>query len=160
MKRALIRHGIDSRMWVIWLMAAALSSIGCDNSVDVTAPEFPTLTPQWQTFQIIGTLSAVQGSCLEATILYDGIELPGARTVCAQVGGCAQLELRAGHIVATPGRHTIAFQVLSQSPLLVEYLAAGEVVAELGPADPVPFGPVRTTLEAGQRVTFEFDHLP
>ena len=160
MNQALIPVGFDSRFWPIVLLVAALASVGCNNDVNITGPEFPTLTPQWQTFQIVGTMTAEEGWIQEATILYDGIELVGARAVCVDNDGCRQLQLRATSIGATAGRHTIAFQVLRQSRNRIDYSVEGEVLAELGPADHIVLGPVQRTLEAGQSVTFEFDHLP
>ncbi len=142
------------------LLAAALTSAACESDVNITGPEFPTLTPQWQSFQISGTLTAAQASCLEATILYDGQELPGARAVCGKARGCKKLHLQAVSIGATPGPHTIAFRVLRQSAPAVEYEAEGLVVAELGEAPPKILGPVHKTLEEGQGVTFDFNSLP
>jgi hypothetical protein len=135
-------------------MAASWALGACGHGVDVTGPDLQ-IPPQFQTFRITGTLTAARGTLREATILYDGRELPLGRAVCDDAAGCESLELQAGAIGATPGYHAIAFQVLAQSPSVVEYLAEGQVRGELGPADPMTLGPTRASLEAGQSVTFE-----
>ena len=131
MKQALRHHALASRMWVIPLLAAAIISIACSGEVNVTAPKFPDYTAQGQGFQVAGTLDAVDGSVLEATILFDGREMLGARAFCANAGGCNQLHLDAATFGATVGQHTIAFQVLRQSSSRVEYAVDGEIVPDL-----------------------------
>ncbi|MGB5891989.1 MAG: hypothetical protein WBH75_18685 [Thermoanaerobaculia bacterium] len=158
-KQALRRHTLESLKWMVLLLAAAVTSIGCSGEVNVTTPEFPTFTSQGQGFQIDGTLTADVGSVLEATILFDGREMLGARSICAKPGGCDQLHLQAATFGATSGRHTIAFQVLRQSSSRVEYKVEGEIVPDLDTADNIALGPARATLEAGESVIFEFDHL-
>jgi hypothetical protein len=135
-------------------LAAALTLVACGHDANVTGPQLQ-IPPQFQTFRIAGTVTAARGTLLEATILYDGLELPAARAVCDAPDGCTRLELEAGPIGATPGHHAIAFRVLRQTPSVVEYLVEGEVRGELGPADPIALGPTRASLEAGQSVTFE-----
>ena len=159
MKQALSRHTLDSRLWLILLLAATLTSFACSGEVNVTAPEFPTFESQGQGFQVDGTLTADDGSVLEATILLDGREMLGARAFCAQPGGCDQLHLQAATFGATAGHHTIAFQVLRQSSSRVEYKVEGEIVPDLDTADLIALGPALATLKAGESVMFEFDHL-
>ena len=126
--------------------------------VNVTAPEFPTFESQGQGFQVAGTLSADNGSVLEATILFDGREMLGGRAFCAKPAGCNQLYLQASTFGATAGQHTIAFQVLHQSSSRVKYKAVGEIEPDLDTADNIALGPAQATLEAGESVSFEFDH--
>lgn len=157
MKQALNRHTLDSRMWVTLLLAVALTSFACSGEVNVTAPEFPTF--EGQGFQVAGTLSADEGSVLEATILFDGREMLGARAFCAKPNGCNELQLDAATFGATSGQHTIAFQVLRQSSSRVKYKVEGEIVPDLDTADNIALGPAQATLEAGESVSFEFDHI-
>lgn len=158
MKQILSRLALDSRMWVILLAAVAITSLACNGEVNVTAPQFPTFEAQGQGFQVAGTLKAVDGSLQEATILFDGREMLGAREFCANSGGCKQLRLDASTFGATVGQHTIAFQVLRQSSSRVEYEVEGEIVLDLATADPIELGPERATLEAGESVSFQFQH--
>lgn len=148
---------------VIW--AAALALVGCDTDVNVnpTAPTFPSFTPAGpgRSLEILGSLTAAQGSCLEATVLYDGQELEGARAVCREAAGCATLELSAvAH--SDPGHHTISFQALRQAPEAVDYWAEGAVRVS---RDGLPFEatialePTRARLRSGQSVTFEIHFL-
>jgi hypothetical protein len=159
MKQALNRHTLDSRMWVTLLLAVALTSFACSGEVNVTAPEFPTFESQGQGFQVAGTLTADEGSVLEATILFDGREMLGARAFCATPNGCNELHLDAATFGATSGQHTIAFQVLRQSSSQVKYEVEGEIVPDLASADDIALGPKRATLEAGESVAFEFHHV-
>lgn len=159
MKQALCRHTLESRKWMVVLLAAAVISIACSGEVNVTAPEFPTFEAQGQGFQVAGTLTAVQGSVLEATILFDGREMLGARAFCDNSGGCNQLHLDAATFGATAGQHTIAFQVLRQSSSRVKYKVEGEIVPDLDTAESIALGPVQATLEAGESVAFEFHHI-
>jgi len=146
-------------MWVTLLLAAALTSFACSGEVNVTAPEFPTFTSEGQGFHVAGTLTAVEGSVREATILFDGREMLGARAFCAKSGGCNELYLDAATFGATSGEHTIAFQVLRQSSSRVKYKVEGEIAPDLDTADNIALGPARATLEAGESVIFEFEHL-
>ena len=159
MKQSHSRLALNFRMWLIPLVAAALLSIACSGEVNVTAPEFPTFTSQGQGFQVSGSLAAVDGSILEATILFDGREMLGARAFCANPGGCNQLYLDAATFGATAGQHTIAFQVLRQSSSRVKYDVEGEIVPDLATVAHIALGPQRATLEAGDSVAFDFNHV-
>jgi hypothetical protein len=146
-------------MWVTLLLAVALISFACSGEVNVTAPEFPTFESQGQGFQVAGTLTADEGSVLEATILFDGREMLGARAFCAKPNGCNELQLDAATFGATSGQHTIAFQVLRQSSSRVKYKVEGEIEPDLDTAYNIALGPAQATLEAGESVIFEFEHL-
>lgn len=144
---------------LVW--AAALLLVACDNDVHFspTAPRWPndSLVGD-RSLQISGSLTAEGGSCLEATILYDGVELAGARARCHDPGGCAELELAATSRTRA-GRHTISFRVLAQSAEVVEYLGRGELLVtreglSLGGAR-IHLGPERATLRAGESLDFE-----
>lgn len=145
------------------ILAVALALAACDNDIEITAPQIPTSNPgvftssEWvQTLHISGTLSAAQGSCLEATILFDGQEIVGARTACFTPDGCATLELRGRAFSVNRGQHTIAFRVLRQSPQVVEYQAAGNVLVELSHLSyDMPLGPAQATLGSGESVIFD-----
>ena len=146
--------------WLLILAAVVLAA--CDHDIELTAPPNPAPTQSWtssvwaQTLRISGTLRATEGSCLEATILFDGQELPGARVACFEPGGCARLDLRATLYQSTRGYHTIAFQVLRQSPSSVEYTVEGNVLVELNHLSyDMILGPRRSILGAGESVTFD-----
>ena len=150
--------------------AAAVLLTGCGD-VSVTGPTLPNGFAGWtqqgsqttsiRTLEIVGSLKADSGSCVEATILYDGEELMGARTACADGSGCTQLELSALARSAS-GRHTISFQVLRQSAEAVDYFADGTIRVSrvdltLGTTVTVALKPIRATLRSGESVTFDVD---
>jgi hypothetical protein len=147
-------------------MAAGLPT-GC-GEVSFTGPTLPSGLPQGsrlasiRTLEIVGSLRAEQGSCVEATILYDGEELVGGRTACVEGPGCTELELTAFARGAS-GHHTISFLVLRQSPEAVAYLATGTVrvsredVALGWPGMSVSLEPTRATLRSGESVNFDVD---
>jgi hypothetical protein len=169
MKRVTFSTGRVRPTLRLLIGAAALAVIACNNDVNFNpaAPTFnlptdPTssdLTPgSDRNLGIVGTLRAEQGSCFEATILYDGEELAGARAVCREASGCAKLELTA-FAQSSTGHHTISFQVLRQSPRAVDYLAAGSVRVTrenvlLGGVT-LPLGPSRARLSSGESVSFD-----
>jgi len=150
-----------SRALQVVLWAAVLILAACDNDVNFspTAPDWPPVTPVGErSLQISGSLTAERGSCLEATILFDGVELAGARSVCPNPSGCATQTLSAV-TQSSSGRHTISFQVLDQSAAAVEYLAQGEVLVTrnalgLGGVR-IGLGPELATLRPGESVSFE-----
>jgi len=165
------RRGLQVLVW-----AAALTMIACtgDMNFSPTAPtsgdfpfgdgDFPfdpdgTLGPG-RNLAIVGSLTAEQGTCFEATVLYDGKELAGARTVCREPSGCTNLKLTAFTTSSTSGRHTISFQVLRQSSRAVPYLADATVrVSRDGISwDGVnlPLGWTHAKLRAGESVDFDF----
>ena len=143
----------------------ALTTLGCDNKMTFEAPtmpdwsDWPASVPGTRTLQIEGALEIQDGGVLEATVLYDGLEVPGARSHCPQPAGCAELELEASVVSAT-GNHTISFQVLRQSQEVIDYRAEGTVLVNREDVNlgGVPFrlGPRHAQLEAGGAVTFEF----
>lgn len=161
MKRATFSRRSASRALQVVLCAAVLTLAACDNDVNFspTAPDWPPVTPVGErSLQISGSLTAEPGSCLEATILFDGVELAGARSVCPEPGGCATLTLTAV-TSSSSGWHTISFQVLDQSAAAVEYLAQGEVLVTrdglgLGGVR-MGLGPELATLRPGESVSFE-----
>lgn len=171
MKRNMFSSKPTRRALLVLVCAAALSVVACDNDVTFspTAPTFPNLqnignvttAGPGRSLEIRGSLTAKQGSCLEATILYDGRELEGARAVCREGPGCAKLELTAD-VLSTGGHHTISFQVLSQSSEVVDYVAEGSVLVS---REGIPFlmtidlEPTRATLRPGESVTFDVDFL-
>lgn len=161
-----------SKRWTLpaLVLSVALTAFACDNDVNIN-PVAPAL-PHWtfpnattegpgRTLEISGSLTATEGSCIEATVLYDGEELAGGRTLCREESGCAKLELNAD-VDSTSGRHTISFQVMSQSPEAIEYIAEGKVLVT---RENIPFAmtldlaPIRATLRPGERVTFEVDFM-
>jgi hypothetical protein len=168
MKRNTFSNSAIRRAVLVLVCAAALTAVACDNDVNFSpvAPTFPNLqnignvtTAGSRSLEISGSLTATQGSCLEATILYDGKELEGARAVCREGPGCARLELTAD-VLSASGHHTISFQVLSQSSEVVDYVAEGSVLMF---REGLPFvmtidlEPTRATLRRGESVTFGVD---
>lgn len=164
MKKLLTRRSLQSPWLAMLLLGLVLSA--CDNSVNIspTEPRMPDFTPTvgaLRTLRISGSLAAAQSSCLQATILFDGQEIEGARSKCQAAKGCADLEL--GAVVSAPaGHHTITFQVLRQSAEADRYLATG--IVEVSRADvqlPEPvvleLQPVRATLHPGDGVSFAID---
>ena len=155
----------DGRWVVVVLVGLALGAlVGCNNSMNFNpvAPEWPdwqSNLPGTRTLEIDGVLQIQSGACLEATVLYDGHEVPGARSRCPHPAGCAELELEAEVLTAT-GHHTISFQVVRQSQEVVDYRAVGTVLVHrgnlnLGLGDmPIRLGPSLATLEAGGAVDF------
>jgi hypothetical protein len=142
---------------------AFLTTLACDNSMNFNpaAPEWPDWSqgvPGTRTLEIQGTLGIEDGAVLEATVLYDGLEVAGARSSCPRPAGCGELELEASVVSAT-GNHTISFLVLRQSREISDYHAEGTVRVSrenvnLGGV-PLRLGPTQASLEAGQAVTFE-----
>lgn len=137
---------------------AALCAFACGevNITGPTAPDWSWSQAGTRSLQIYGTLEVQDGACFEATVLYDGVELAGARSSCAEPG-CTRLQLRA----STPseaGHHTISFKVLRQSQAALDYVAHGNVLVNregvgLGGVS-MPLGPRRASLEAGDSVDF------
>ena len=151
------------RALLVAAFVATLALLGCDNSMSFnpTTPEFPRPTPIGErSLDISGTLEAEGSACREATILFDGEELPNARVRCARRRGCFELTLAAS-TSSSSGRHTISFQVLEQSAPAVKYVAQGNVlVARDGirlPGVNMLLGPKSATLGAGESVSFEVD---
>ena len=160
MKRALIDDGFESRIWLMLIATAVLMSIGCDKNINITEPHIPGPEASSGAIVVVGTMSAQQGACNEATILFDRQELDGARTECANPSGCNQLELESDYFIARPGPHTVAFKVLNQSTDRVNYTIEGEVSALRDPGDQIPLGPITTTLTAGESFVFRIGRLP
>ena len=151
-------------LFVLLLLGLALAA--CDNQVNIgpTEPEFSAFTPTeggLRTLSITGTLVADQGSCVKATILFDGLEINGARSKCQSAQGCTELHL-AGVVSAPAGHHTITFKVLRQSADIEDYLATGAVGIsglELDFLEPVSIElrPTRAALQAGEGVSFDLN---
>lgn len=145
----------------ILVAAAAVAVLGCDNDVNFNpiAPTFPDFTPvhSARSVEISGRLTTTEGSCLEATVLYDGVEIAGARRQCPNPRGCNEMELTA---VASPdpGHHRISFQVLRQSPEAVRYSVEGSVQvarANLSMTLTIPLEPRTSALRARESVSYD-----
>lgn len=107
-------------------LAFAVALTGCDAGVEFN-PTGPTYSPftalgTERSVEIAGSLTAEDGACFEATVLYDGRELPGARVACTAAHGCERLDL-SGIVRSAEGHHTLSFRVLRQSRQTVEYTA-------------------------------------
>ena len=118
MKKLLAPRKLHFLLLAILLAGSVL--VACDNQMNIS-PTVPTFTEfhlqrrrAIRTLRISGSLVAEQGSCLKATILFNGVEIQGARSRCEDAQGCVDLEL-AGDIGTPAGHHTITFQVLRQS---------------------------------------------
>ena len=146
---------------LVW--AAAMMLVACDNDLTFspTAPTFPNFAPvgTGRSVEISGSLTAAEGSCLEATVLFDGAEVAGARARCPNSRGCAEMDLDA--ITHTsPGHHTISFRVLRQSSEAVSYSAAGRIQVSrdgLSMSSTIPLEPRRATLRTGDGVTYDVE---
>lgn len=145
--------------WGLLAVLAAVLAGGCGD-VNV-GPLSPTPTSPGtgvgiRMLHITGTLTAEQGGCVEARVLYDGTPLPNSTVVCPDESGCARLAL-AGETTTTAGRHTLALQVLRQQQDSTVYLA--EVTVRMTREGltfvlPLSPSPVRTALRAGDAVSF------
>lgn len=139
-----------------------LAAAGCgDVNFNPAAPSATRFEPLGvlRTVEIDATLVTRQGGCLEATILYDGRELPDARRRCEDAEGCTRLELAAVARTAQ-GQHTIALQVLGQHPESVEYVAEARVRASRDGSPGtvrLALGPARVALRSGETVTFDVE---
>jgi hypothetical protein len=106
---------------------------------------------------ITGSLTAEQGGCIEARVLYDGRELPGSTVVCPDDEGCTRLNLAAETTTAS-GLHMLSFQVLRQPLAATTYVAEVTIrMTREGLDFVLPISPdrVRATLRAGETVDFE-----
>ncbi|MEJ2085114.1 MAG: hypothetical protein P8Y44_05465 [Acidobacteriota bacterium] len=147
--------------WIL-LLAATLIASACDNSVNFTptAPVWTDVDSGVRALVISGELKADDGACLEATVLYDGEELVGARSICSKSAGCKRLQLEAQTYSAS-GHHTISFKVLRQSRKAVNYEASTSILVTreniaLGGATLQP-QPTQARLRAGESVSFDID---
>ncbi len=161
MRRAELVKRPSGRALLLVMVAASLALVACDNSVDFspTPPVVPPFPPIGdRNLQISGSLSAGGGACFVATILFDGVELPGGRTDCPDADGCAKLDL-AATTSAGAGTHTISFLVLGQSRGLVDYEARGKVVVTRGGLNfrgrTIYLEPRSASLRPGESVTYE-----
>jgi hypothetical protein len=164
MKRATFSNRNARRVLGALFAVAALTTLACDNSMTFKAPtmsdwpEWPVPVPGNRNLEIQGVLEIQDGAVLEATVLYDGEELVGARSRCPERSGCAELELEASVLSAT-GNHTISFQVLRQSQEVIDYRVEGTVLVSREDVDlggvPIRLGPRQARLEAGGAVTFD-----
>jgi hypothetical protein len=167
MKRLIAFCGSIRSAPVFLALAAALTFVACDNDINFnpTAPTFSdiavfpntTSIEEGRSLEIHGSLRTEHGTCLEATILFDGKELAGGRTVCPKETGCAFVELTAD-THSTSGHHTISFQVLSQSQEVVDYVAEGRVRMTregLPFASTMNLDPIRAALRPGESVAFD-----
>jgi hypothetical protein len=164
MKRASFSSRNAHRALGALFAVAAMTSLACDNSMNFKSPtapdwpDWPAAVPGNRSLEIQGVLEIQHGAVLEATVLYDGQELAGARSRCLEPSGCSELELEAS-VLSPTGNHTISFQVLRQSQDVIDYRAEGTVIVSrenvnLGGV-PIRLGPRNATLEAGGAVTFE-----
>lgn len=152
--------------WALGLsiLAAALTAAACgDVNISPTEPDFSFSSDGVgiRSLQIAGSLTAENGTCLEATVLYDGKELPGSNVLCPDAAGCTAMDL-AAVTTSAAGRHTISFKVLNQPLEATVYVAKVTVRVSregLPFVLPISRGPVRATLRAGESVTFEFNFV-
>lgn len=159
MKRIGLTREHARRALPLLVAVAALTMTACDTEVtsSFSGPQWPGGVGE-RTLHITGSLTSNPGSCLEATVLFDGVELSEAQTVCPDSNGCSTLEL-AAVTSSGSGHHTISFQVLSQTQTEVEYTAQGEVLVT---RDGLTFdgvrmglGPRFATLRSGESVSFD-----
>lgn len=157
--RALLLRGWPVRFLVLGL---ALSAVACgDVNFNPMSPTIPwgSNAGLFRTLTIQGRLTAGNGLCLEATVLYDGEELDDARAVCEREGGCATLDLSA-RARTGPGKHTLSFRVLRQTNETIDYVANATIVLQrdgISLVATLPLGSQHRTLRAGESITFEFE---
>lgn len=137
-----------------------LSAVACESSMNFTAPTAPTRfspNPGGRTLQISGTLEVRDGECFEATLLYDGVEIPGARVSCPG-SACGRVQLQ-GSIVSEIGRHSISFKVIRQSAEILDYVVQGSALVTRAGVNlngaALPLGPAQAQLAAGGAVSFD-----
>ena len=145
---------------LLFVVLSGLTSLGCDKHINVTEPYIPGPEADSDAVLVVGTMTAAQGSCSEATSLFDNKELEGARTECGDEGGCTRLVLESDVFTTRPGSHLVAFKVVEQSEARVEYTIEGEVSAPHDPSSRVPLGPVTAELSPGEQYRFRVDTLP
>ena len=146
------------------LLLAVFTLSACDNEVvvspSVTGIDFGPGSVVG--VAIVANLSTRDPVCQAATLFYDGLELPGARTSCSEPsGGCTHLKVE-GIAPLDPGPHTIGVQILRQKRETVRYLIDGEVFVQRSGIPPLmvlPLEPTARDLRVGDRVTFEV-HIP
>lgn len=142
------------------ILAAALAATSCGD-VDLS-PVAPS--ESWRpgnvgvrTLQVTASLTAEQGACVEAQVLYDGMAVPGSTVLCPDAPGCARLDFNV-RTTSTSGRHTLSLQVVRQSLDRATYVAEAHIQIT---RDGLPFllpispDPIRAALRAGERVDFE-----
>jgi len=140
------------------LLAAACGDV----NISPTAPAAPFFTGSGlgvRNLEITGSLTAEDGTVVEARVLFDGKELAGSNVVCPLPAGCTRLDLKAT-TTSPAGRHTVSFQVLRQPSETTTYLAQTKVrITRDGLTFVLPFSPdpIRAALRAGESITFEFD---
>lgn len=160
MMRFTFRHGPAPRRRLSLALLAALLAAACgDVNFHATAPSpvVPQTGAGIRTLAITGSLTAEQGGCIEARVLYDGRELPGSTVVCPDDAGCTRLNLSAETTTAS-GLHTLSLQVLRQPLAATTYVAEVTIrITREGLDFVLPISPnqVRTTLRAGETVNFE-----
>lgn len=163
MIRSIACRGITRIAWGLLALIAAVTVVACgDVNFDLTRPVTPIYTSSGvglRTLEISGSLTAAHGTCFEATVLYDGLEIAGSRVVCSDAEGCRKFNLTA--VTSTDsGRHTISLRIIRQSRELIDYRA--EIAIRIS-REGLPFvlpispEPVRATLQAGQEATFEIE---
>jgi len=158
MKRAFWIRTSTGRLAAV---AFVLGLAGCDAGVEFN-PVGPSYTPfapldSERSLEITGRLIAQDGACVEATILYDGREVPGARAECGSAHGCDRLEL-SGSVRSSEGHHTLSFRVLRQSRHTVEYRAEATIRVRregMSFAVTLPLEPARARLQSGESVSFD-----
>ncbi len=150
-----------SRWGLLPLLLVAICALtACDNDLIVS----PTVTGidispgPIESVAVIANLSTAEPVCQEATLLYDGQELDGARATCVEASnGCSELQLDA-IAPAEPGSHTIGIEVLRQKRATATYEISGEVLVSRSGIPPLvvlTLEPRVRELQVGDRVTYE-----
>jgi len=158
------RFWSSSRWWGVLVVLGALLAPGCgDVNIEPWSPTwvFPRGGVGLRTLHITASLTAEQGGCIEARVLYDGQALPDSTVVCPDAAGCVRLDLTAETTTGS-GRHTLALQVVRQPHDATVYVARVSMRMTrdgLGFVLPISPDPVRTTLRAGGIVSFELQFL-
>ena len=142
-------------------LISCLLVFGCGGNGGTT-PTGPTNTPTTGSSLIIafsGSLGSLDGAPLEATILFDGREVPGARTTCAFASGCSGLVLvPQSTLGVTSGQHTVSFQVVRQGAQgRAAYFAFGGIVVSRGgpPIQSITLVERNASIGAGESISYQ-----
>jgi hypothetical protein len=106
-----------------------------------------------------GGLGTIATGLVEATILLDGEEWPGARATCQFSSGCSSLVLTPQALqTVTPGVHTIGFRVVRQTGTgRFAYFSTGSVVISRGgaPLQTIPLVERNGTIGVGEAIVYQ-----
>jgi hypothetical protein len=93
-------------------------------------------------------------------MLLDGREVPRARSVCPEAGGCATIQVyNLTPVNVSPGQHTVSFRLLRHSAQgRVSYNSMGFVLVLRGsvPSERITLVERTVTLGDGDSISYQF----